>query len=59
MGWLSDWLKSIIMVILLATFVDILLPNQTMQRYVKTVISLLFCSPCFNRFFLVSKVDLR
>lgn len=40
MSWLSDWLKSIIMVILLATFVDILLPNQTMQRYVKTVISL-------------------
>jgi stage III sporulation protein AF len=40
MAWLSDWLKSIIMVILLAAFVDILLPSQTMQRYVKTVISL-------------------
>lgn len=40
MTWLSEWLKSIIMVILLASFVDILLPSQTMQRYVKTVISL-------------------
>lgn len=40
MDWLGGWLKSIILVILLATFVDILLPNQTMQRYVKTVMSL-------------------
>ncbi|PZE22058.1 stage III sporulation protein AF [Paenibacillus xerothermodurans] len=40
MDWLAGWLKSIILVILLATFVDILLPNQTMQRYVKTVMSL-------------------
>jgi stage III sporulation protein AF len=38
--FLSSWLKSIILVILLATFVDLLLPNQTMQRYVKTVMSL-------------------
>jgi len=38
--WLGNWLKSIVLVILLATFVDILLPSQTMQRYVKTVMSL-------------------
>ncbi|WP_281886659.1 stage III sporulation protein AF [Paenibacillus sp. YYML68] len=40
MAYLSDWLKSVILVILLATFVDLLLPNQSMQRYVKTVVSL-------------------
>ncbi|WP_238540513.1 stage III sporulation protein AF [Paenibacillus mucilaginosus] len=40
MDWLSDWLRSIILVILLATFVDLLLPNAAMQRYVRTVISL-------------------
>lgn len=40
MDFLSGWLKSVILVILLATFVDLLLPNQSMQRYVKTVISL-------------------
>ncbi|MBU7317262.1 stage III sporulation protein AF [Paenibacillus oleatilyticus] len=40
MDFLSGWLKSIVMVILLATFVDLLLPNQSMQRYVKTVIGL-------------------
>ncbi|MEB3101447.1 stage III sporulation protein AF [Ferviditalea candida] len=39
-AWLSGWLKEIIMVILLATFVDLMLPNSSMQRYVKVVISL-------------------
>lgn len=40
MDFLSGWLKSVVLVILIATFVDLLLPNQSMQRYVKTVISL-------------------
>ncbi|SDO09361.1 stage III sporulation protein AF [Paenibacillus sp. yr247] len=40
MTWLAGWLKTVIMVIMLATFVDLLLPSNTMQRYVKTVMSL-------------------
>lgn len=40
MGWLSDWLKQVILIILLAAFVDLLLPSQAMQRYVRTVVSL-------------------
>lgn len=40
MDFLSGWLKSVVLVILIATFVDLLLPNQSMQRYVKTVISM-------------------
>jgi stage III sporulation protein AF len=40
MDWLGGWLKTVIMVILLATFVDLLLPSKTLQRYVKTVMSL-------------------
>lgn len=40
MDWLGGWLKAIIMVIMLATFVDLLLPSSKMQRYVKTVVSL-------------------
>lgn len=40
MVWLAGWLKTVIMVIMLATFVDLLLPSNTMQRYVKTVMSL-------------------
>lgn len=41
MSWLSQWLKEIIMVILLATFIDLLLPNRSMQRYVKLMLSLI------------------
>jgi stage III sporulation protein AF len=40
MDWLGSWLKTVVIVILLATFVDLLLPSSTMQRYVKTVMSL-------------------
>lgn len=40
MGWLGDALKAIILVILLAIFVDMLIPGKAMQRYVKVVISL-------------------
>ncbi|UHA72873.1 stage III sporulation protein AF [Paenibacillus sp. 481] len=41
MDWLTQWLKEIIMVILLAAFIDLLMPNRTMQRYVKLVLSLI------------------
>jgi stage III sporulation protein AF len=40
MDWLGGWLKTIIMAILIASFVDLLLPNNKMQSYVKTVMSL-------------------
>lgn len=54
MGWLSDWLKQVILIVLLAAFVDLLLPNQTMQRYVKTVVSLfilmVLLTPVFELF---------
>lgn len=41
MGWLSSWLQDLILIVLLATFVDMLLPNRSMERYVKLVLSLL------------------
>ena len=37
---LTGWLTQIILVVLLATFIDLMLPNRTMQRYVKLVVSL-------------------
>lgn len=40
MSWLNDWLKQLILIILLASFIELLLPSQTMQRYVRTVIGL-------------------
>jgi stage III sporulation protein AF len=40
MQGLSGWLKQIIAVVLLASLVDLLLPNRTMQRYVRLVAGL-------------------
>lgn len=61
MEFLSSWLKSIILVILMATFIDLLLPNHTMQRYVKTVVSLFILltllHPLFTLFEKNTQVD--
>jgi len=38
--WLADWLKTVIVIVMIAAFVDLLLPSNKMQRYVKTVLSL-------------------
>ncbi|MFC4777459.1 stage III sporulation protein AF [Paenibacillus sp. GCM10023252] len=40
LGWLSEWLRDIIAVILLAVFVELLLPNKAMQRYARLVVGL-------------------
>lgn len=40
-AWLSDWLRDIIAVIMLAAFVELLLPNKAMLRYARLVIGLL------------------
>ncbi len=40
MVWLSDWLRDIIAVILLAVLVELLLPNKAMQRYARLVVGL-------------------
>ncbi|MCM3617634.1 stage III sporulation protein AF [Sutcliffiella horikoshii] len=41
MSYLTDWITSIILFILLATVVEMLLPNSSMQKYTKLVIGLL------------------
>lgn len=38
---LGEWLKEIIIIVLFAVFIDLLLPNRAMERYVKFVVSLL------------------
>jgi stage III sporulation protein AF len=40
-AWLSGWLKDIVLILLFATFVDLLIPNNSFQRYVKVVVSLI------------------
>ncbi|GMA52394.1 hypothetical protein GCM10025857_37510 [Alicyclobacillus contaminans] len=37
---LGEWLKQLILVVLLAVFADLLLPSKSMQKYVKTVMGL-------------------
>ncbi|MHA7962789.1 stage III sporulation protein AF [Paenibacillus sp. CAU 1782] len=40
-GWLSQWLRDIVAVILLAAIVELLLPNKAMQRYARLVVGLI------------------
>jgi stage III sporulation protein AF len=39
--WLAGWLREIIFIVLIAVFIDLLLPNRAMERYVRFVVSLL------------------
>jgi stage III sporulation protein AF len=41
MAFLSDWLRGLILVIFLAVILDMILPNNAMQRYAKLVMGLL------------------
>lgn len=54
MEWLNLWLKKIILLVLLAAFLDLILPNTSMQRYVKMVMGLILLltilSPVFSIF---------
>jgi stage III sporulation protein AF len=40
-AFLADWITNIILFILLATVIEMLLPNSSMQKYVKMVVGLL------------------
>lgn len=40
MEWLGEWLRDVVVIILVATFMDLVLPGQSMQRYVRVVIGL-------------------
>lgn len=39
-AWIGEWLTQVILIILLASFSELLLPSQAMQRYVRVVVSL-------------------
>nr|WP_054957698.1 stage III sporulation protein AF [Paenibacillus dakarensis] len=41
MGWLGEWLKSVIMVVMFAAFVELILPGKAMRRYARLVLSML------------------
>ncbi|MCA1030692.1 stage III sporulation protein AF [Bacillus timonensis] len=52
MNFITEWITNIILFILLATIIDMLLPNSNMQKYVKMVTGLLLIviilTPLFN-----------
>ncbi|WP_339062463.1 stage III sporulation protein AF [Tepidibacillus marianensis] len=52
--WISHWLQNIILVVLLATFVDLLLPTKNLQKYAKMVLGLIvilsIITPIFSLF---------
>ncbi|WP_126427539.1 stage III sporulation protein AF [Brevibacillus marinus] len=54
MEWFVLWLKKIILLVLLAAFLDLILPNTSLQRYVKMVMGLLILltiiTPLFSLF---------
>jgi len=54
MQWLTLWLKKIILLVLLAAFLDLILPNTNLQKYVKMVMGLIILltvlTPLFSVF---------
>jgi stage III sporulation protein AF len=54
MVWLNGWIKELILIILIASFTDLLLPSHALQRYVRTVIGLflllVLLSPLYELF---------
>lgn len=45
---LTDWIRSIIFIVLFASFVEMLLPNSSMQRFVRVVIGLFVMMAVLN-----------
>ncbi|MDQ0161390.1 stage III sporulation protein AF [Aeribacillus alveayuensis] len=57
MSFLTDWITNIILFILLALIVDMLLPNSSMQKYAKLVISLLLVVVIITPIFKIFSID--
>lgn len=54
MAYVGEWIKHIVLLILMATFLDLILPNSSMRKYVKLVVGflliLLILSPVLQLF---------
>src|SRR5690606_31489594 len=55
---LTNWISNIILIILLATILELLLPNSSLQRYVKSVISLLLLAVILTPVFSIFSKDI-
>ncbi|WP_078432642.1 stage III sporulation protein AF [Metabacillus halosaccharovorans] len=59
MSFLTEWITNIIVFILLAVVIDLLLPNSSMQKYAKMVISLLLIIVIINPIFKIFSTDMN
>ncbi|AHL72031.1 stage III sporulation protein AF [Bacillus pumilus] len=57
MSFLTEWITSIILFILFAIVIDLLLPNSSMQKYAKMVVSLLLIVVMLNPIFALLRAD--
>ncbi|MBM4762249.1 stage III sporulation protein AF [Bacillus sp. B15-48] len=57
MDFLTAWITNIILFILIATVIDMLLPNSSLHKYVKVVISLLLISIILSPIYKVISSD--
>ncbi len=55
---LSGWLKQIVILVMIAAFIDLLLPNNAMERYVKLVMGLLIILAILSPIFQLLREDL-
>lgn len=58
MGFLNGWITNIILFILLAIIIDLLLPNSSMQKYVKLVVGLLLIVIVITPLFQIFSTDI-
>ncbi|MBO9129704.1 stage III sporulation protein AF [Bacillus sp. 165] len=59
MQFITEWIHNIIVFILLATVITMLLPNSSMQKYVKFVVSLLLIVLILNPLFKLLHTDIN
>src|SRR5690625_7789828 len=54
MELLMEWVQQIIMIVLVASIIDLLMPSTTMKKYIRLVVGLIFImiflKPIFNLF---------
>lgn len=59
MDWLGGWVNQIIILVLVATFIHLLLPNNALERYVKLVMGLLIILAILSPLFQFLKKDIN
>lgn len=59
MSFIYEWVTNIILIILLATILELLLPSSAFQKYVKVVIGLLLIIAILNPLIKLFSVDLN